>query len=166
MLKISFDNDYHSFAHSSKSVNCFIPIDSHLIECTVVEADGNSSTIGVALNIDYPLVFKIYPKLDDGYYGLQVMIYNRHNKTDKYRLIMAIKREQSVNYTIELEEYHSSDIEFIRDMNDSLFGQIDSIIDYHTESGLSGHMLWFNIKDKHYYCFQPEEQPLSEQVKS
>ena len=40
-----------------------------------------------------------------------------------------------------VEKRSLPDISFIRDMTESLFKQIDSMIDYHSESGLSGHML-------------------------
>ena len=114
-----------------------------------------------------PLIFKTFPKSDD-IEGNQYMVYDRHNKSDRLRLQITRKMERNSQIltfvNIFVEKRSLPDIAFIRDMNESLFKQIDSMIDYHSESGLSGHMLWFNTETKYYYCFQPEGQQLSEQV--
>ena len=94
------------------------------------------------------------------------MAYNRNNKSDRVRLRMVDYDDGLPKYGVYVETDRLEDIQFIKEMNDSLFSQIDSIIDFNWDHkrGLSGHMLWFNIDHKHYYFFQPERQPLSEQV--
>ena len=69
-------------------------------------------------------------------------------------------------FGIETSKDNLADFAFITDINESLFSQIDSTLDYYRDPdrGLSGHMLWFNTDHKHYYCFQPAGKPLSEQV--
>ena len=124
----------------------------------------------VQFDIDYPLVFKTYPKENNGLKARYLMAYNRHNKSGRVRLRMMFTTDDafklsSRNYGIFVERSKIEDIPFIRDMNDRLFSQIDSTLDYNWDhkKGLTGHMLWFNIDHKYYYCFQPEGQPLSEQ---
>ena len=95
---------------------------------------------------------------------MPVLAYNKYNKYDRVRLKIFTFKSETLYYNIEIESGGLPDIAFIRQMNDSLFSQIDSIVDYHSERGLSGHMLWFNIDHKYYYCFQSEGKPLSEQV--
>ena len=148
---------------------CYIEINSCKIVCYLTMNDKTNET-WVRLCITNPLIFKTFPKSDD-VKGNQYMVYDLHNKSDRLRLKMTRKLDRPVItgqilyfVNIFVEKLSLPDIPFIRDMNDSLFKQIDSMIDYHTESGLSGHMLWFNIKDRHYYCFQPEGQQISDQV--
>ena len=94
------------------------------------------------------------------------MAYNRHNKSDRVRLRMIWFEGTNRVFSLRIERNQIEDIQFIKEMNDSLFSQIDSMVDYNWdhERGLTGHMLWFNIDNKYYYCFQPEGKPLSEQV--
>ena len=95
-----------------------------------------------------------------------MMAYNKHNKSERVGLDMLEIGSRSMVYNIVIRKDNLPDIEFIEDMNYSLFRQIDSMLDYNWdyERGLTGHMLWFNIDHKYYYCFQTEGQPLSEQV--
>ena len=169
---IRFSN-YIRFEHLKQTVsyNCHIRMDRNLsgqpigIICGVSVNRAKPYAVGVRLKTNNPLAFKTYPKNND-YSSPQVMVYNRHNKSDRVILEMLSIDHRKANYSLRITKDNLPDIPFIRGMNDSLFGQIDSIIDYNLDhtKGLSGHMLWFNIKDRHYYCFQPEEQPLSEQV--
>ena len=53
---------------------------------------------------------------------------------------------------------------FVDDMNDTLFRQIDTIVDYNLNTETSGHMIWFSIDGRNYYCFQPEGRQLSDEV--
>ena len=96
--------------------------------------------------------------------GRHWMAYNRHDKSDRFQL--TISGIESIDYNIYIVRNDLPDITFIKQMNDLLFSQIDSMIDYNLdhERGITGHMLWFNIDHKHYYSFQSERQPLSEQV--
>ena len=155
----------------SVSYNCYIYMNSNIsgqpigIVCGVRVNGGKHFALGVRLETNNPLAFKAYPK-NNIYSSPQVMVYNRHNKSDRVILEMLPIEPQKTNYSLYIRKDNLPDIPFIRDMNDSLFGQIDSIIDYNWDHkrGLTGHMLWFNIDHKHYYCFQPEGKPLSEQV--
>ena len=94
------------------------------------------------------------------------MAYNREDKSDRVRLRMIEYDVIIETDGVLVERDQIEDIRFIREMNDSLFSQIDSMVDFNWDHkrGLTGHMLWFNIDHKYYYCFQPEGQPLSEQV--
>ena len=118
------------------------------------------------LAIKYSLIFKTYPMENWGLKATYLMAYNRENKSDRVRLRMVDVDDASTKYGVYVETDGIEDIQFIKDMDDSLFSQIDSMLDYawNHERGLTGHMLWFNIDHKYYYCFQPEGQPLSEQV--
>ena len=156
----------------SLAYNCKIKIDTNRIIChTQITAILKQKYVvsGVDLKVKNPVVFKTFPKINSGYNGRQMMVYNRHNKSDRIRLQM-LKLEYSTSdneyYGIETKNDHLEDIQFIEDMDDTLFSQLDSTLDYNLDHkrGLSGHMLWFNIKDKHYYCFQPEGKTLSEEV--
>ena len=56
-------------------------------------------------------------------------------------------------------------IPMVEQMDASLFAQIDSIVDYEDkDNNHFGHILLFKINDRPYYCTQPENQSLSEQV--
>ena len=151
--------------------NCAMNINSTRIVCRVNYTSLGWSQWEVAewhqtLDIENPLVFKPYPKEDSGLKATYLMAYNRHNKSDRVRLRMVDFDDASPKYGVYVETEQIEDIQFIREMKDNLFSQIDSIIDYDLdeERALTGHMLWFNIDHKYYYCFQPEGQPLSEQV--
>ena len=144
-------------------------IDSYDIYCYVKQAKENSNELTrfqttKKLGFSNPLVFKTYPMHNDIPLGNQWIAYKRHKKSERVRIVISEIQTETKNLYIERNDF--PDIAFIRQMNDSLFSQIDSIIDYNLDHkrGLSGHMLWFNIDHKYYYCFQPEGQPLSEQV--
>ena len=92
-------------------------------------------------NIENELVFKTYPDKNGLEEEARYMVaYNRHNKGDRRRLNMFFWTERRPPIYDILFEPETEDILFIKEMNDSLFKQIDSMIDYHTESGLSGHI--------------------------
>ena len=56
-------------------------------------------------------------------------------------------------------------IPLVERMNSSLFARIDSIVDYEDKANNRfGHILLFNINGRPYYCTQPENQSLSEEV--
>ena len=48
-------------------------------------------------------------------------------------------------------------------MSDQLFKQIESVVEYKNGS-IYGHLLFFTINNRPFYCLQPESQPLSQQV--
>ena len=161
------DHDYHWFF---VSYNCHIYIlalsITQVIDCDVTQSEEHNNRItrrkeGNRFQVKNPLIFKIYPKQNDLPLASHWMAYNRHNKSDKF--ILELQHIESFDYEIYRKRKDLPDIAFIRQMNDSLFSQIDSMIDYNWE-GMTGHMLWFNIDHKYYYCFQPEGQSLSEQV--
>ena len=118
----------------------------------------------VALDFKYSLVFKTYPMENWNLKATYLMAYNRENKSDRVRLRMIEYDGATDGVYVETDQIE--EILFIKEMNDSLFSQIDSMVDYNWDHkrGLTGHMLWFNIDHKYYYCFQPEGQSLSEQV--
>ena len=137
-----------------------------IIACDVTQTEEHSKEVtqqkfGQLFRYQNRLIFKTFPMRNDISLGIHWITYNRHNKNDRFKL--GFYRIQSSDYELYIVRHDLPDIEFIRQMNDSLFSQIDSMIDYNWE-GMTGHMLWFNIDHKHYYCFQPEGQPLSEQV--
>ena len=160
-----FGNYMHNYLKGQRividrvSYICYNPINSSLIVCNFTKFKNKPISITKDVKIKDPLIFKTFPKAIEPRDN-HLMAYNRHNKLDRLRIRMT----NDPDIEVLIEKLRLTDIAFIRDMNDTLFGQIDSIIDYHSERGLTGHMLWFNIKDKHYYCFQPEGKPLSKQV--
>ena len=144
-------SNFFQFGQISLAYNCFIPIDSHRIECNVevttkVYKEEHSKT-GVELNIENPLIFKTYPRFVKDFNGKQLMAYNKNNKSDKVRLEMFEIGSDSFKYNINIREDNLPNITFVSEMNDILFSQIDSMLDYNRDHrrGLSGHMLWFNI---------------------
>ena len=171
---------YYNWPGAIYSVyNCLMRTGSSEIECRIeyyvstksLSSKWYSTKRTVRLDIENPLFFKIYPMENWGVKARHLMAYNRHNKSDRVRLRTMdtdslLYREQEQNQGVYIETFDLEDIQFIKDMNDSLFSQIDSMVDYNWDHkrGLTGHMLWFNIDHKYYYCFQPEGQPLAEQV--
>ena len=160
--------DYHWTHLFSVSYNChnYISNNSEVIYCDITQMEEHNSQpiqriLDQKLGYSNRLIFKTYPKQNDIELGRHWMAYNRHDKSNRFKLGMP--NIGSFNFNIYIERNDLPDIAFIRQMNDSLFSQIDSMIDYHWK-GLTGHMLWFNIDHKHYYCFQSEGNPLSEQV--
>ena len=79
------------------------------------------------------------------------MAYNRKSKGDRYSIEMRSSLSDEMGFDIVIHKEEMLDSRFIRAMNDTLFGRIDSILDYRNNK--SGWMLWFNIGDR--YCFQP-----------
>ena len=152
-------SNYFEYGKLSVAYNCYIPINSHRIVCDFVSTLNDKreiSTTDVDLDIENPVVFKTYPKSVQDYYGRQMMAYNKHNKSERVGLEMLEIGSRSMVYNIVIRKDNLPDLEFIEDMNYSLFRQIDSMLDYNWdyERGLTGHMLWFNINYKYYYCFQ------------
>ena len=160
-----FGNYMHNYLKGQRIVMdrvsyiCYNPINSSLIVCDFTKFEDKPISISKDVKIKDPLIFKTFPKTIEPRDN-HIMAYNRHNKLDRVRIRMT----NDPDIKVLIEKYGLTDIEFIGDMNDTLFSQIDSIIEYHSERGLSGHMLWFNIDHKYYYCFQSEGKPLSEQV--
>ena len=170
--KVKRFSNYYAHTIYYLPYNCYITIDTNRIICHTQKTsiiEHKLIVSGVDLNVKNPVVFKTFPKINSGYDGRQMMIYNKNNKSDRIRLQM-LRLEYSTSdnkyFGIETKNEDLEDIPFIEDMNDTLFSQLDSTLDYDLDHkrGLSGHMLWFNIKEKHYYCFQPEGKPLSEEV--
>ena len=166
---------YYKWPTSIESVyNCLMRTGSSQIGCAI-EYNARFKWFftkrTVRLDIKNPLVFKIYPMENNGVKARHLMAYNRHDKSDRVRLRMMdtdnlLYVMEENNQGVYFEAFDLEDVQFIKEMNDSLFSQIDSMLDYDLDHkrGLSGHMLWFNIDHKYYYCFQPEGQSLSEQV--
>ena len=162
----SSDIDNHRTHWFYVSYDCHIYTNTKIIVCNVTQTEEHSNEllrlkIGQLFLFINPLIFKKYPKQNDLPLASHWMAYNRHNKSDKFRL--ELQHIESFDYEMYKDRNDLTELAFIRQMNDSLFSQIDSMIDYNWK-GLSGHMLWFNIDHKYYYCFQSEGQPLSEQV--
>ena len=163
-------SNYLAYGGNYAIYNCANNITSaiNLIVCRVDYWNGiwRQKEETFSLDIEYSLVFKTYPKANWDLEATYLMAYNRHNKSDRIRLRMFVFDGTVVNYGVYVEKDQIEDIRFIKEMNDSLFSQIDSMVDYNWDHkrGLSGHMVWFNIDHKYYYCFQPEGQPLAEQV--
>ena len=56
-------------------------------------------------------------------------------------------------------------IPLVEQMNGSLFARISSIVDYEDKSNNTfGHIMLFDINGRPYYCTQPENQSLTEEV--
>ena len=161
-------SNYFAYKNNYGVYNCEMNRNSIEIVCRVQYLiNGWKQTTKTAdLHVKNPLVFKSYPMESWNWKANYWMAYNRHNKSDRARLRMFKLDGQWVEHGLYVERDRIEDIKFIRYMNDSLFSQIDSMVDYawDHERGLTGHMLWFNIDHKYYYCFQPEGQSLSEQV--
>ena len=175
-VTIGFSN-FVRFKHSSTtdnhrkhwffvSHNCLKYAKSDLINCDVTQTEEHSnellrSKVHQRLMYDNLLIFKTYPILNDTPLANHWMAYNRYEKNRRFQL--GLYNIESFDYDLYTERKRLPDIAFIRQMNDSLFSQIESMLDYNLR-GMTGHMLWLNIDHKHYYCFQPEGQSLSEQV--
>ena len=144
---------------------CYHVIDNSSIICYLWLTDNEPRMATALFDIKNPIIFKTFSKFDD-VEAYQYMAYNRHNKSDRVRLHMTRKINSWLYFNISFEKTGLPDILFINGMNDSLFSKIDSTLGYNWDykRGLTGHMLWFNIDHKYYYCFQPEGKPLSEQV--
>ncbi|CAG2172259.1 unnamed protein product [Oppiella nova] len=56
-------------------------------------------------------------------------------------------------------------LKFIDQISDDMLQKLEGIVDYSVHAQ-SGHMLWFNISGKPFYCFTLEDQPLSRQCQS
>ena len=169
LLFTNFVYFQHSDYYNNMSHDCRIIINTYVIECFVTQEQENSNELTLfqsrkKLGFSNPLVFKTYPMHNDIPLGNQWIAYKRYNKSERVRIV--ISEIQDLDNNLYIKQKDLTDIAFIRQMNDSLFSQIDPIIDYNLDHkrGLSGHMLWFNIDHKYYYCFQPEGQPLSEKV--
>ena len=182
-VTVRFSN-FVQFQHSSSidhhwthlffvSYNCHIYIvfiNREVIYCDITQTEEHNSQLirpkigrGNSFPFENPLIFKIYPMQNDLPLASHWMAYNRHDKSDRFRFRFELQLIESFDYELYKDRNDLPDIAFIRQMNDSLFSQIDSMIDYHWKR-LTGHMIWFNIDHKHYYCFQSEGQPLSEEV--
>ena len=139
---------------------CYYEINNSSIVCNYTLNDNKSFAISKYLPINNPLIFKEYRELDN-YYTV-FMAYNRKSKGDRYSIEMRSSLSDEMGFDIVKHKEEMLDSRFIRAMNDTLFGRIDSILDYRNNK--IGWMLWFNIGDRYYYCFQPYGKPLSEQV--
>ena len=146
------------------SLICYDQINNSSIFCNITTNDNKSFVVSKYLPINNPLIVKDIP--GSGYSSnvfMRYTLYNRNNKSDKFTLEM--KRNESVGVDFTIVRSLKSNWEFITEMNDTLFGRIDSILDYEVNNKRqSGWMLWFNIDDRHYYCFQTFTKSLSEQV--
>ena len=139
---------------------CYYDINNSSIVCNFPSNDNKSFAISKYLPINNPLIFKEYPEWDN-YYTV-FMAYNRKSKSDRYAIEIRGSLSDNVGFDIVIYKERKLDSSFITDMNDTLFGRIDSILDYKNNKG--GWMLWFDMDDRHYYCFQPFGKSLSEQV--
>ena len=162
-------SNYFAYKNKRSVYNCELNRNSIVIVCRVLYEiiSWEKTTKTASLHIKNPLVLKSYPKEDQSWKANYWMAYNRHNKSERVRLKMfKVDGQGWVEHGVYVETDRIEDIQFIGYMNDTLFSQIDSTLDYNWDPDreLSGYMLWFNIDHKYYYCFQPEGQPLSEQV--
>ena len=57
-----------------------------------------------------------------------MMAYNRNNKSDRVRLRMVDYDDGLPKYGVYVETDRLEDIQFIKEMNDSLFSQIDVLL--------------------------------------
>ena len=148
------------------SLICYNQINNSSIFCNITTNDNKSFVVSKFLQIDNPLIVKYIPgshRLSNSL--MTYTMYNRNNKRDKLMLEMRRNESAMLDFTIVIDTTFGSDWKFITEMNDTLFGQIDSILDYEVNNKeQNGWMLWFNIDDRHYYCFQTFRAHLSEQV--
>ena len=99
--------------------------------------------------------------------GTYMLVIDKDNRTRRMKVIF------TTNLTIESEICEPNNwvqcpvIPFIDGptppMSDQLFKQLDSVVEYQNGS-IYGHLLFFTINNRPFYCLQPESQPLSQQV--
>ena len=143
---------------------CYIGINRSSIVYNLTVNDNKPFNLTAELDIENPLIFKGYPSSDDYFVGHLLLAYNRNNKSQRVMIGLNRIEDNKGNYILKIEDDKSLEWKFVTQMNETLFSKIDSIIEYHSVRGLTGYMLWFNVKDRHYYCFQLDGQSLSEQV--
>ena len=110
-----------------------------------------------------PIFIKVHPK-NYTFDGLQVTAYDRTDRLNKYRIILSTSHIKKSLFVLEFEKDNANGLQFIADMEESLYKQLDSVVDYDMDSSTSGHILWFNINGYNKYCRQPEGQTLSHEV--
>ena len=89
-----------------------------------------------------------------------IVAIDQSNRTDRWIITLGIDNKLSVN---QCSLRRCPSIQFIDQMNDTLFKRIDSIVDYRIDDRF-GHILLFDITGRPYYCSQPENESLSEKV--
>ena len=98
--------------------------------------------------------------------GFDVLAINRDNRNERMKITFNIQHQ--VNREI-CDNTYCPVIPFIDGPNstnkisDQLFKQLDSVVEYRNGS-IYGHLLFFTINNRPFYCLQPESQPLSQQV--
>ena len=155
------------------SLMCYNEINSSSIVCDYTINGDEQFDMSMHSPINNPLILKAYPGYQSYKFGGLFVMYNRNNKSDRYFFETKRVENDEILFSFEIEwkdkrsdskEWNSS-VDIIRQMDDKLFARIDSILDYEGfNTGLTGHMVWFNIRDKYFYCFQPFGKRLSEQV--
>ena len=143
-------------------------------DCFIIVINGGYEEEKVQqwLNFTHNSVF-LRPKpsmfsepLDRLTYGFDVLAINRDNKYER----MKIRFNKLFHANKEIcGKTNCPVIPFIDGPNstnkisDQLFRQLDSVVEYRNGS-IYGHLLFFNINNRPFYCLQPESQPLSQQV--
>jgi hypothetical protein len=92
--------------------------------------------------------------------GNYMLAINKRNRSDILILDFDYKTDDVTINQCTSDISRCSSPKFIEQMEDSLLKQFDSAIEFERK----GHILWFNINGQPFYCFQPKEQPLSDQV--
>ena len=152
---------YETPEHRYYSINCAI-FHKYVI-CTYLYPAPNGSQItddlthANQLNSDF-VYLKPYPSQRHDNYLIAINKNARQNRT--------IVRLQPRHIQYSDCSNICPSIPMVDEMNASLFARIDSIADYNIkQSDKSGHILLFDINGQPFYCIQPENQSLSEEVK-
>ena len=162
---------------------------NHLVSCSIIKSDGNNfrcvflrvedrikqvmakTQIKGVLNFTFNSVI-LKPIPSQEYYrqyesASYVLAIDRDNKTN--RIKMTFTPENQIE--TEVCDQQCPHIPFIEQMDDKLFGQLDSAVEYITEytylnesKSFADYILLFNIDERPFYCFQPVKKPLSRQV--
>ena len=175
-LILNFDEDAFKYNVETIQAYCTLSLSTHNpdFDCRVTVMNGGYTRRKVEqwLNFTHNSVF-LRPKpsifsepLNMLTYGFDVLAIDRDNKNKRMKITFNIQHQ--VNREI-CDNTYCPVIPFIDGPNstnkisDQLFKQLDSVVEYRNGS-IYGHLLFFNINNRPFYCLQPESQPLSQQV--
>lgn len=160
-------------------LNC----ESHSINCEFRGQNRSYQTIGCVCGADVPKSFELYYFFDDpiflkprpdteGRTHCYFVGLNRNDKSESFEIpgLDTYCQTNRPSIPLSLKRGSKTPLKFLNQMPEQLFKQIDSIVEYNLRDRsyvdrMSGHLLWFDIDGRNYYCTQPKDKDLSSDVR-
>ena len=127
-----------------------------------------NKTFNQSLNFSHNSVFlRPIPGLNKYLDASYLLVVDKDNRTERMKILFTSECELQFEICQPINFAQCPAMQFIEGfppfMSDQLFSRIDSVVEYRNGS-IYGHLLFFTINNRPFYCLQPESQPLSQQV--